>query len=94
MIAGGAPALRVSRAVTRLTVHRLLPIAKRASRGGCTTVRRAMKKLFLKMSAAMKVLVNSRIVLKLILKFIEMVLKDENDFEISEFYRSQAFPKS
>jgi len=26
-----------------------------------------------------------------ILKFIEMVLKFENDFEISEFYRSQTF---
>ena len=39
------------------------------------------------MSAAMKVLGNSRIGLKHILKFIEMVLKDENDFEISEFYR-------
>ena len=38
------------------------------------------------MSAAMRVLVNSRIVSKNILKFIEMVLNDENDFEISEFY--------
>ena len=46
------------------------------------------------MSAAMKVLGNSRIVLKHILKFIEMILKDENDFEISEFYRSRTFQKS
>ena len=30
---------------------------------------------------------NSIIVMEHILKFIEMVLKDENDFEISEFYR-------
>ena len=34
------------------------------------------------------------IVLKQVLKFIEMVLKDENDFEISEFYRSHTFLKS
>ena len=33
------------------------------------------------------------IVLKHILKFIEMVLKDENNFEISEFYPSQTFSK-
>ena len=46
------------------------------------------------MSAAMKVLGNSRIVLEQILKFIEMVLKDENDFEISEFYIVQTFLKS
>ena len=39
------------------------------------------------MSAAMKVLVNSKIVLKHILKFIEMISNVENDFEISEFYR-------
>ena len=39
------------------------------------------------MTAAMKVLGNDIIVLKHILKFIETVLKDENDFEISEFYR-------
>ena len=45
------------------------------------------------MSAAMKVLVNSRIVLEHILKFVEMVLKDENDFGISEFYRSGLFKK-
>ena len=37
---------------------------------------------------------NDIIVLKHILKFIEMVLKDGNDFEISEFYRSQTFTKS
>ena len=46
------------------------------------------------MSAAMKLLVNSIIVLEHILKFIEMVLKDGTDFEISEFYRSQTFSKS
>ena len=46
------------------------------------------------MSAAMKVLGNSRIVVKHILKFIEMVLKSGNDFEISEFYRIQTFSKS
>ena len=45
------------------------------------------------MSALMKVLVNARIV-EHILKFIEMVLKDENDFEISEFYRVLTFRKS
>jgi hypothetical protein len=36
---------------------------------------------------------NSIIVLKHILKFIEMVLKDENNFEISEFYPSRTFVK-
>ena len=65
----------------------LVAIAKRARRGGCTTVRRAMKKQFLKMSAALKVLGNSRIVVECILKFIEMVLKYDDEFEISEFYR-------
>ena len=45
------------------------------------------------MSAAMKVLVNSIIVVEHISKFIEMVLNDENDFEISEFYRIQTFQK-
>ena len=45
------------------------------------------------MSAAMKVLVNPIIVLKHILKLIEMVLKYENDFKISEFYRSRTFVK-
>ena len=39
------------------------------------------------MSAAMKVLVNSMIVVEHILKFIEMVLKLENDFKSSKFYR-------
>ena len=39
------------------------------------------------MSAVMKSLVNAIIVLEHILEFIEMVLKDENDFGISEFYR-------
>ena len=43
------------------------------------------------MSVAMKVLVNAIIVVEHILKFIEMVLKFENDSEISEFYRSQTF---
>ena len=38
------------------------------------------------MSAAMKVPVNSIIVVEHKLKFIEMVLKCENDFGISEFY--------
>ena len=46
------------------------------------------------MSAAMEVLVNSIIVVEHILKFIEMVLKFENDIEISEFYRLLTFPKS
>ena len=41
----------------------------------------------------MKVLGNSRIVVEGILKFIEIVLKCENDFEISEFYRIQTFEK-
>ena len=36
---------------------------------------------------------NSIIVVKQILKFIEMVLKCENDFEISEFYPSRTFAK-
>ena len=45
------------------------------------------------MSAAMKVLVNSRIVVEHILKFIEIVFKCENDFEISEFYPSRIFVK-
>ena len=49
-------------------------------------MRRTMKKSFLKMSAAVKVLVNPMIVLEHILKFIEIVLKCENNFEISEFY--------
>ena len=39
------------------------------------------------MSAAMKVLGNDEFVLDHILKFIEILLKSENDFEISEFYR-------
>ena len=34
------------------------------------------------------------IVLKHTLKFIEIVLTDGNDFEISEFYRIQTFSKS
>ena len=46
------------------------------------------------MSAAMKVLVNDIIVLEHVLKFIEMVLKGVNDFEISEFYRIQTFQKT
>ena len=43
------------------------------------------------MAAAMKVLGNDIIVVEHVLKFMEMVLKCENDFEISEFYRSQTF---
>ena len=43
------------------------------------------------MSAAMKVLVNSIIVVEHMLKFIEMVSKFGNDFEISEFDRIQTF---
>ena len=39
------------------------------------------------MFAPLRVLVHPRIVLEHILKFIEMVLKDEDDFEISEFYQ-------
>ena len=50
-------------------------MAKRTRRGGCTQILLTMKNLFLKMSAAMKVLVNDIIVLGHILKFIEMVLK-------------------
>ena len=53
-----------------------------------------MNKQFLEMSAAMKVLVNSIIVVEHILKFVEMVLKFENDFEISEFYPFRTFKKS
>ena len=45
------------------------------------------------MSAAMKVLVNDIIVLEHMLKFIEMVPKDENDFKISEFYQPRTFAK-
>ena len=45
------------------------------------------------MSAAMKVLGNSVIVLEHILKFIERVLNVENDFEISELYRVQIVHK-
>ena len=33
----------------------------------------------------------TELVLKQVLKFIEMVLKDENDFEISEFYPHEIF---
>ena len=36
---------------------------------------------------------NDIIVLEHILKFIEMVLKDENDFKISEFYQPRTFAK-
>ena len=36
---------------------------------------------------------NSIIVVEHILKFIEMVLKFENNFKISEFYPSQIFAK-
>ena len=39
----------------------------------------------------MKVLGNPIIVVEDILKFIEMVLKCENDFKISEFHRSRTF---
>ena len=46
------------------------------------------------MSATMKVLVNAIIVVKHILKFIEIVLKSEKDFEISEFYQPWTFQKS
>ena len=35
----------------------------------------------------------TELVLKHILKFIEMLLKDENDFEISEFYQPRIFEK-
>ena len=35
----------------------------------------------------------TELVVKQILKFIEMVLKFENDFEISEFYSSRTFVK-
>ena len=45
------------------------------------------------MSDAMKVLVNDIIVVEHILKFIEMILKFENDFEIPEFYPSRIFVK-
>ena len=45
------------------------------------------------MSAAMKVLGNDIIVVEHILKFIEMISKFENDFEISEFYRVHFFFK-
>ena len=45
------------------------------------------------MSAAMKVLVNAIIVVQHILKFIEMLLKFENNFEIPEFYPSRTFPE-
>ena len=36
---------------------------------------------------------NDIIVVEHILKFIEMALKCENDFEISEFYPSRTFAK-
>jgi len=49
---------------------------------------------FLKISAVIKVLVNSIIVVEHILKFIEMILKCENNFKISEFYRSRTFQKN
>jgi len=45
------------------------------------------------MSAAVKP-GNSIIVVEHILKFIEIILNVENDFEISEFCRSQTFSKS
>ena len=35
----------------------------------------------------------TELVLEHMLKFIEMVLKDENDFEITEFYPSRTFAK-
>ena len=66
-------------------------IAKRARRGGCTQVRRTMKTSFLKVIASWKCLLIIEIVVKNILKFIEMVLKFENDFRISEFYRIHFF---
>ena len=53
-----------------------------------------MKKLFLKVIALLKCLGVTIIVVEQILKFIEMVLKFGNDFEISEFYRLLTFPKS
>ena len=62
-------------------------------RGGCTTVLLTMKKWFLKMSAAIKMLGDDIIVVEHILKFIEMVLKFENDFEISEFHKPRTFVK-
>ena len=59
--------------------------------GGCTTMRRAMKKQFLKIIASWKRLLISIIVVEKVLKFIEMVLKCEIHFEISEFDRSRTF---
>ena len=57
-------------------------------------MRRVMIIEFLKISAVIKVLVNSIIVVEHILKFIEMILKCENNFKISEFYRSRTFQKN
>ena len=68
-------------------------VAKRGRLSARTQVHLTMEKLFLKMSAAMKVLGNDEFVLEHILKFIEIVPKNENDFAISEFYPSRTFAK-
>ena len=67
-------------------------VAKRARRGRLTVLL-TLKNQFSEMFASMQVLGNPKIVVEDILKFIEMVLKCKNDFEISEFYRSQIFQK-
>ena len=74
--------------------HNTKTVAKRASWGGCTTVLLTMKKLFWKIIALWKCLWITIIVVEHILKFIERVLKFENDFKISELYRSRTFQKS
>ena len=50
-----------------------------------------LKNKFLKMFDSEIVLVNSINIVKNILKFIEMILKSEINFEISEFYPSRMF---
>ena len=66
---------------------------KRGRAGACTTILLKCENEFLKMFGSRILLWNSRIVVEYILKFIEMVLKYENAFEISEFYRFQTFTK-
>ena len=68
-------------------------IGKRKSREPRTQMHLTMKNMFLNVIASRSVLGNDIIVVKKVLKFILMVVKDENDFEISEFYRSRTFGK-
>ena len=90
-----APALRVPRAETRLTVYRSLPYRNSSQAGqkgrlhdGTLDHEKVVSEDHCFLKSAWEYLVKN------ILKFIEMLLKFENDFKISEFYRLQTFLKN